>query len=200
MENCDWLVNAAGERQPFRYPVADPPDIPYRLYRFLSEVEDIIIAERDDRRRLEAICPRVRRLLDSSPWLQAYHLQPPRDRGWSVLKLYEEPDFKLTVQMVAWLPGRTSPIHNHGAWGIVALIDGEEKNRLWRRSDPKGDRIELVEECVLEPGEIIGFEPDAIHNVEALGDEPTVSFNLYGITDYKARFEFDPEKQTAKRF
>jgi predicted metal-dependent enzyme (double-stranded beta helix superfamily) len=42
--------------------------------------------------------------------------------------------------------------------------------------------------------------PDAIHSVEAIGDEPTISFNLYGETDYDQRFEFDPVTCTAKNF
>jgi len=42
--------------------------------------------------------------------------------------------------------------------------------------------------------------PDAIHRVEALGDEPAISFNLYGETNYEQRFEFDPVNSTAKNF
>jgi predicted metal-dependent enzyme (double-stranded beta helix superfamily) len=42
--------------------------------------------------------------------------------------------------------------------------------------------------------------PAAIHHVEAIGDEPTLSFNLYGETNYSQRFEFDPGQGTAKNF
>jgi predicted metal-dependent enzyme (double-stranded beta helix superfamily) len=42
--------------------------------------------------------------------------------------------------------------------------------------------------------------PDAIHHVEAMGDEPTISFNLYGETNYNQRFEFDSVQGTAKNF
>jgi len=42
--------------------------------------------------------------------------------------------------------------------------------------------------------------PDAIHQVEALGDDPTISFNLYGVTDYDQRFEFDVERGIARNF
>jgi predicted metal-dependent enzyme (double-stranded beta helix superfamily) len=41
---------------------------------------------------------------------------------------------------------------------------------------------------------------DAIHHVAALGDEPTISFNLYGETDYDRRFDFDPIQGTAQNF
>jgi hypothetical protein len=41
--------------------------------------------------------------------------------------LYQEDNFPITIQMVAWLPGNISPIHNHGTWGLVAVVSGQEK-------------------------------------------------------------------------
>jgi predicted metal-dependent enzyme (double-stranded beta helix superfamily) len=58
----------------------------------------------------------------------------------------------------------------------------------------------MTGEITLEPGHIISFTPDAIHSVEAVGDEPTVTFNIYGETDPKERFEFDIVSKTAKKF
>ncbi|WP_341734815.1 hypothetical protein [Microcoleus sp. EPA2] len=43
-------------------------------------------------------------------------------------------------------------------------------------------------------------KPDAIHSVEAVGDEPTVTFSIYGETHHSKRFEFDPATRTAKNF
>ncbi|WP_414551747.1 cupin [Anabaena sp. CCY 0017] len=208
MLSQDWLVTDDGKCETWEQ---SPDDLElltsqYRLYRFLTDLEDILhkcqsdaSGERSYRLRLQAICPLVRRLLTSSEWLQGEYLEPNPETGWSVLTLYDEPDFPLTVQTVAWLPGKVSPIHNHATWGVVALISGEEKNTIWRRTDQNGS-IEKAGDIILNPGEIIGFMPDAIHHVEALGDEPTISFNLYGETNYQQRFEFDPVTGTAKNF
>jgi len=203
MASRDWLVTgdgqceACGSASDYELPTS-----PYRLYRFLTDLEDILQNLIDDRSRLQAIRPLVRRLLTSSDWLQAEYLEPDTETGWSVLMLYDEPDFPLTVQMVAWLPGRVSPIHNHGTWGVVALLGGQEKNTFWQRSPVPDvpDRIEQVSECILVPGDIIGFMPDAIHCVETIGDEPTITFNIYGETDYAQRFEFNPVTHTVINF
>lgn len=175
---------------------------PYRLYRFLTDLEDILEQISDDYLRLQAICPLVRKLLDSSPWVQIALLEPDSETGWAVQTLYDEPFFPLTVQLVAWAPGAVSPIHNHASWGLVALLGGQEKNTLWRRSPiPKfPDKIQTVGDILLAPGDILCLMPDAIHHVEALGDEPTISFNIYGETDYARRFEFDRVKGTAEIF
>lgn len=175
---------------------------PYRLYRFLTDLEDILEQEQDDQRRLALICPLVRRLLNSSTWLLDNYLPPDPDTGWSVLMLYDEPDYPITVQTVVWTPGSVSPIHNHAAWGIVALLSGEEKNTFWQRSmtADRSDRIEQVGDRILSPGDILCLMPETIHHVEAVSDVPTISFNLYGKTNYSQRFQFDPLQGTAHIF
>jgi predicted metal-dependent enzyme (double-stranded beta helix superfamily) len=175
---------------------------PYRLYRFLSDLDDILGQELDDRQRLALICPLVRRLLNSSTWLLDHYLPPDPDTGWSVLMLYDEPDYPITVQTVVWTPGSVSPIHNHAAWGIVALLSGQEKNTFWHRSGVADtpDRIEPVGDRTLFPGDILCLMPDAIHHIEACSNEPAISFNLYGETNYAQRFQFDPGQGTAQIF
>jgi predicted metal-dependent enzyme (double-stranded beta helix superfamily) len=203
MANQDWLITNDGTCIPLTTPAATKPLLTtYRLYRFLTDLEDILATVPDDRSRLELICPLVRQLLTSSEWLQMNFSLPDPDPGWSVVMLYDEPDFEITVQNVAWSPGSISPIHNHGTWGVVALLDGQEKNTLWQRSPTAEypNQIKVVDEILLQPGDILGILPEAIHQVEALGDVPSISFNLYGKTDYDRRWEFDLDRQTAKIF
>ncbi|MEL6320764.1 MAG: cupin, partial [Cyanobacteria bacterium J06626_14] len=72
----------------------------------------------------------------------------------------------------------------------------------WRRSPTPEHpgHIEKVGEQYLVPGDIIGFTPNAIHCIEAISDEPTISFNLYGVTDYPNRYQFDVTNHTASKF
>jgi len=202
LECENWITHNDGAREAY-YPEDKELTVdPYRLFRFLTDLEDILIANPNDCDRLKAIMPQIRHLLTSSYWLQMEYDKPSPKTGWSVKMLYREQGYPLTVQMVAWNPGSVSPIHNHACWGIVALISGSEKNRFWKRAPTKKnpDRLELVGEQILQPGDIISFMPDAIHSVESMGDEPTISFNLYGETDYKKRYQFDIKNHTAKNF
>jgi len=199
----DWFVSNEG--QCFEAEVIysdDNSSRPYRLYRFLTDLEDILEQVQDHQKRLSLICPLVRRLLNSSEWLQWNFLPPDPKTGWSVLMLYNEPDFLTTIQTVVWSPGSISPIHNHATWGIVALLSGQEKNTFWQRSPTPEypDRIEPVGDRLLTPGDILCLMPDTIHQVEVIGDEPTISFNLYGETNFHQRFEFDRERNTVRLF
>lgn len=202
LECQDWFVDNDSVVEAY-YPEEQELAVdPYRLYRFLTDLEDILHEIPDDRKRLQALAPLVRNLLTSSYWLQVEYAPPSPKLGWSVKMLYEEPDYPLTIQNVAWSSGSTSPIHNHATWGIVAIVSGREKNQFWRRSPTSEfpDQIELIGEKILEPGDIICLMPDAIHSVESVGGEATVTFNVYGVTDFSRRYEFDPANHTAKNF
>ncbi|MGF1535532.1 MAG: cupin [Elainellaceae cyanobacterium] len=201
-EPTNWLVHPDGRFESFGTADVEEPETVYRLYRFLSDLDDILAATADERQRLERAVPLVRKLMTSSYWLQMEFKQPPEQPGWSVNFLYREYSWPLTAQMVAWLPGNPSPIHNHGAWGIVAIVGGSEKNTIWRRmaDSQHPDRIQQVGEAIFIPGDVVAFLPGAIHNVDPVGEEPVVSFNLYGETDFDQRFEFDSAQHTAKRF
>lgn len=183
MAGQDWLVTEDGRCEicPSVGRIETTPKY-YRLYHFLSDLEYVLNSEPDDRRRLQMICPLVRHLLMSSYWLQNAVRKPDPDKGWSVFRLYDEPFFPWTVQTVSWLPAKVSEIHNHATWGLVAVIRGQEKNTFWRRKPDSSveNAVEKVGERILVPGDIITFVPDAIHNIEPLGDEPAVTLTLYG--------------------
>ena len=78
-------------------------------------------------------------------------------------------------------------------------MQGQEKNTFWKRlsNNTSERKIIPVAERILLPGDVISFTANAIHCIEALGDEPLITFNIYGETHHKTRFEFDPETETA---
>ncbi|MBX9253208.1 cupin [Desmonostoc muscorum CCALA 125] len=203
MKGRDWLVTGDGQYQACKSVRAwDLLRDNYRVYRFLTEVEDVLNSVEDESSCLPEIRMLVRRLFVNSYWVRSQHLEPSPKTGTSVLLLYDELGFPLTVQTVTFAPGTRSTIHNHGTWGVVAVLKGQERNTFWQRthSSESQDKIQSTGEITLFPGDIISFTPDAIHCVEALGDEPTVTFNIYGETDPKERFEFDFLTHKAKNF
>ncbi|MBE9049965.1 cupin [Nostocales cyanobacterium LEGE 11386] len=203
MKGRDWLVTGDGHYQACKSVRAwDLLRENYRLYRFLTEMEDVLNGMDYESSRLPEIRMLVRRLIVNSYWVRSQYLEPDSKTGNSVLLLYDELGFPLTVQTVTFTPGTRSTIHNHGTWGVVAVLKGQEKNTFWRRTNSLdvADKLEPTGEITLFPGDIVSFTPDAIHSVQAVGDEPTVTFNVYGETDPKQRFEFDLVTHTAKKF
>jgi len=203
MEGKDWFLTGNGQYQACKTARSwDLLQENYRVYRFLTEVENVLNNIEDESIFLPEIRMLVRRLIVNSYWVNSQFLQPDSKTGTSVLLLYDELGFPLTVQTVTFAPGTISNIHNHGTWGVVAVLKGQEKNTFWKRnySPEFPDKIEETGEINLFTGDIISFTSDAIHRVEAVGNEPTVTFNIYGETDPKKRFEFDIIKHLAKPF
>ncbi len=206
MNAQDWFVTDDGQCQP--RPSSRDWDLlrdPYYLHQFLTEVLAILAKaphELDEWDYLPQLRRQVRQLIMNSYWVKTQFSSSDADEKIQITTLYDEIGYPLTVQNVVTQPGVVTPIHNHGTWGIVFQLEGEDRHIFWRRVEVSEDaaRIEAVGEHLLRPGEIISFHPNAIHQVETLGDRPAVTFQLYGDTQPKGRFQFQPESQTAKPF
>lgn len=202
MTHHNWLVTDDGQYHAFGHPNVTAPGRYYRIYRFLTELEDILETFHDDTSRLEAITPLVRKLLASSHWLTQDYGHPSATPGSSTRELYQEPDFPLTVQMEARLPGHGAAIHNQGTWGIVAQVKGQEHYRLWQRQPQVDypDHIGATHDIIVHPGDVVALTANAIHSTESLGDGPTLSFHLYGEVGHHPRYRFCPTTHTAQPF
>ena len=206
MNAQDWFVNNEGQCQP--RPAAREWDLlreTYYLHQFLTETLDIVANaphEKDEWDYLPQIRRQVRQFVLNSYWVKTRFDAPNAHTGVSVTTLYDEIGYPLTVQNVATQPGLLTSIHNHGTWGVVFQIEGEERHIFWRRvkAPDESVRVEVVGEHCLRPGEMISFHPDAIHQVETLGDQDSLTFQLYGDTQPQGRFQYQPETQTAKPF
>ncbi len=203
MKTRDWVVNGDGNYELCKSVRSwDLLKENYRLYRFLTEVEDALYGVEEEHSQLPTIRKLVRKLILNSYWVKSQRFDPNPKNGIAVSVLYEELGFPFTVQTVKFFPGAVSTVHTHGTWGVVAVLKGQEKNTFWQRN-PTNDgqvNVQRTGELVLFPGDIISFTPDAIHSIEALGDEPTITFNIYGETKMQERFEFDRNSHTVKNF
>ena len=199
----DWMVTDDGQLTACSTPREwSLLETPYRFHRFLTQIEDALKDVPSENDCLPTIRQLVRKLVLNSYWLQTQHPELTTLKEVEIQTLYDEIGYPLTVQTNTYPIGMTSPVHNHGTWAVVALLKGQEKNTFWQRTPTSGfkDKVTPVGEKTFCPGDVISFSPDAIHCVEAVGDTPMVTFNLYGETHSKARFEFDPEKHQAKNF
>lgn len=95
---------------------------------------------------------------------------------------------RLSLYALVWLPGQWTPVHDHGSWGVVGIIEGSLQERAWIRTSPDDGRDEAL--CllpggvlVLEPGSVTSFvpNPDHIHvtGVPASGRR-ALTLHLYG--------------------
>jgi predicted metal-dependent enzyme (double-stranded beta helix superfamily) len=108
--------------------------------------------------------------------------------GYTRNLVYEAADDSLSLYSIVWLPGQWTPVHDHGSWGVVGVIEGVLEERSYVRLSP--DRgadsdIELARggTILLRHGAVTSFvpNPDHIHITGVPAERPrAVSLHLYG--------------------
>ena len=118
-------------------------------------------------------------------WLCADYLKGCNDH-YMRHKIYLDQEGKLGLYVLVWYPDQWTPIHDHGTWGIMGVLEGTLSERSFIRVDKSPDsnvNIELVEKgfISLVAGSISCFLPHPEH-IHATGNEgdKAVSLHLYG--------------------
>jgi len=138
------------------------------------------------------------RLASARSWIDGRlaNLEPGRNL------VYEEPDRSLAILLVKWRAGSRAPAHDHGTWALIAGIEGEEINTLWRRIDD-GSRagfaqIEQSSQIAVGLGQILCIGEHDIHTVST--PAPALAVHIYGSNpEYIERNIFDPVGRTVRR-
>lgn len=102
--------------------------------------------------------------------------------------VYDAPDGSLSLYTLVWLPGQWTPIHDHGSWGVVGVLEGVLEERNYVRLSPDlgvDEGIQLVRGGVilLGRGAVTSFvpNPDHIHVTGVPAERSrVVSLHLYG--------------------
>lgn len=156
---------------------------------------DAVLAEMLQLARHEALFP------------QAEFPPPPEgEKGSRRYLLQEDPDGRFAVYLLALNPGNSSKPHDHTTWAVVSAVEGQELNRVYRRTDdaavPGKATLELVREVMVEPGHGIALMPDDIHSIHTSGTQPTRHLHVYGLALEKldARQGFDLDTGTVQPY
>ncbi|MBB5192928.1 putative metal-dependent enzyme (double-stranded beta helix superfamily) [Silvimonas terrae] len=104
--------------------------------------------------------------------------------------VYNAPDAGLSLYALVWLPGQWTPVHDHGSWGVVGVVEGVLEERSYVRLSPDRSAdsdIELARggTLLLGRGAVTSFvpNPDHIHVTGVpVNRERAVSLHLYGRT------------------
>ena len=63
------------------------------------------------------------------------------DAGYTRHLIHEQQDPPFSLYTMVWRPGQWTPVHDHGAWGIVGVLEGELHERRDRgRLEPRRPR------------------------------------------------------------
>jgi len=166
------------------------------LRRFIHETEKAVrssSAESEVLRRTKPLMAELLATPGSIP-LEAFH---PRQDRFAMNLIYMPKDRVFSVNGAVWLPGQTTPIHDHLTWAMVGVYDGEERESIFRRKDdgsnPNRAHLEKAKERINRKGHITVLGRSGIHRIDNLSDVPSHSIHVYGIDiGNTERHSYDP--------
>jgi predicted metal-dependent enzyme (double-stranded beta helix superfamily) len=150
-------------------------------------------AQADPSDAVLALSPLMMRLLQhAGSFLQPEHFRS-NPAGYTRNLIHAAPDHSLSLYALVWLPGQWTPVHDHGSWGVVGVVEGVLEERSFvRLSAPAPETgadhgIVLARGGIvlLPPGAVTTFvpNPDHIHVTGVPAERPrAVSLHLYGRT------------------
>lgn len=178
---------------------------PYTLENYVEDLRAITASTEDEGEIITRVQPLAQKLARERSWLKPQHYEANAEQGFGVHLLHEEPDHSLAVFVIAWLPGRGAPPHDHGTWAVVAGVEGHERNIVYKRLDDRKQEghaeLAVKLDRSVGDGELIAMRRGGIHSVVNEGDKVSVSLHTYGRHfNYTGRSQFDLETQSEKSF
>ena len=153
-----------------------------------------------------ALAPLMLDLIDQAgSFLEAPHFRSSPS-GYTRNLIFGTPDANLSLYSIVWLPGQWTPVHDHGSWGVVGVVEGVLEERSYVRLTPDrgaDDGIELARggTVLLRHGAVTSFvpNPDHIHVTGVPAERPrAVSLHLYGRSMSSFNI-YDVERRTRRR-
>ncbi len=155
----------------------------------LADVRQILGGQPPSRDTLKAIIARLEQLAADKALFSRADFPPPAvSAGVEASTRYRlnpaDGDAGLALYLNSINPGKTTLPHDHTTWAVIVAVEGQEVNRIYRRTDdrsqPGRGQLELVRELTVQPGTPTGFLGEDIHSIYVTGTEPTLHFHLYG--------------------
>jgi 3-mercaptopropionate dioxygenase len=177
---------------------------PYSVGQFAKESEAVIRKSTSESAALRGLRPLMQRLVSTPGSVPAEAFTPRKDRFANNL-VYRPADRAFSIMAGNWLPGQTTPIHDHLTWAVVGVYEGEERESIFRRTDdrtdPKKARLELVSERTNAKGHVTVLGEAAIHRIDNVTSKPSLSIHMYGLDIGTAeRHSYDPVTGAVTKF
>lgn len=142
-----------------------------QILRTLPE-QDVPQAVRD------ALAP----VLEQSDLLSAEQCQPG-ERSYRRHVLYGDPDGRFTILALVWMPGQTTPVHGHSAWGAVGVYEGSPNVAIYACDEQGGQRVaKVVRDIRCKSGDVscVASGYGDVHRIYNASQARVLTIHAYG--------------------
>ncbi len=130
-----------------------------------------------------------------------------KKEGFTLNQIHIESDESFSIGAGIWDVGQTTPIHDHGTWGVIGIYRGMENEESFLREGPRenGARVKLTPQGkrLAGPGDVFVCctQDNDVHRVSCASSEPVVGIHVYGGNLAKIpRFKYEESTGEVKSF
>jgi predicted metal-dependent enzyme (double-stranded beta helix superfamily) len=161
------------------------PSAPYGLSEYVADIEAIL-----DRRpslpvTIQQVSAATSRLVKADDWLAPGFKQSVPE-NYARYLLHRDRLNRFVVLSLVWLPGQSTPIHDHACWGVAGVLHGAIEEVHYDRLDDgsRADHAELreAESHRCKAGEVTYVLPPyrEVHRIGNPTSQPAISIHVYG--------------------
>ncbi|MBI4566646.1 MAG: cysteine dioxygenase family protein [Planctomycetes bacterium] len=182
-----------------------PETTTYCFQDFISDLEMITSVERDQAEMIRKISRKMKLLIASGEGFLTPKEREEDPRHYARHLVHIDRMRRFVVMSSVWRAGQGTPVHDHGTWGLMGVLEGELKVTNYVRLDDrsKSGHAELREINGLwsGPGSVSYVLPphEEIHKVENLGEKVTYGLHVYGRDIIECN-QYDLEKKTMRPY
>jgi 3-mercaptopropionate dioxygenase len=172
-----------------------------RLRSFVTNTAEIVETGSSEAAILAQLRPQLEALIAQDDWLPEAYAVTGGARYRQYL-LYADPLDRFSVVSFVWGPNQGTPIHDHGVWGLIGVLRGEEVSIAYERRADGSLQAKPPER--LGAGQIAMVSPESgdIHAIaNGLADASSISIHVYGANIGRVRRSvFDADTGIAHDF
>src|SRR3954463_6101322 len=105
-----------------------------RLARLFSDVRAVLAEKGITDAGLEA-AGQLLAAVAAEPWVTGVELAPKHGGASESRVLRSDGPDDLTLTLARFKVERATGVHDHGSWGVAAVVDGQDRYQRWERLD-----------------------------------------------------------------
>jgi predicted metal-dependent enzyme (double-stranded beta helix superfamily) len=150
------------------------------LAAFIEDIHDVVDNRSAVMEIVQTVAACVTDLLRTWRMPDTRYLARQPGRRYGSYLLYRAPDGSFVVVIDTFDRGQTTQIHNHRTWAVVGLLDGAERNEIFRPDSELTRPPERVAERITRPGDIFTLMEPEMHRLTTDQGAFSQSFHVYG--------------------
>ncbi len=156
------------------------------MKELIHDLGQLLSAPGSEAVRVQQAADRLECFVKSQPTIDPKFAQPGNET-YARRLVHRDPQHRFVVVAMTWGPGQQTPVHDHGTWGIIGMLQGDIAAWVYQRRDDGSQEgyAELEEHGYIEsgPGAILPVvlpPDDEIHRLQNPGDEIAIGLHIYG--------------------